>query len=62
MGDHKLIRNLLEGTDRLYDLSANPLEKGNLLRGGTVPEEVRAVYADLQERLEALLPEGDSGE
>ena len=55
VGDHKLIRNLLNGTDRLYDLSRSPLEKGNLLREGTVPEEVRAVYADLQERLGALL-------
>lgn len=62
VGDHKLVRNLLDGTDRLYDLSRSPLEKGNLLRDGTVPEGVRAVYADLQERLEALLPEGDSKE
>jgi hypothetical protein len=58
VGDYKLIRNLLNGTDRLYDLSRNPLEKGNLLREGTVPEEVRAVYADLQERLGALLSTG----
>ena len=62
VGDHKLVRNLLDGTDRLYDLSKSALEKGNLLRGDTIPEGVRAVHADLRKRLDALMPVSDSRE
>ncbi len=57
VGDYKLIRNLLEQTDRLYDLGRSPLEKGNLLRNGGLSPELQRVYEDLRGRMDRLLGE-----
>ncbi len=53
----KLIRNVLKGRDRLFDLDADPHELSDLLAAGEPSEEAQAARARLGAALEALAGE-----
>ena len=52
---YKLARNVLDGTDRLYDLRVDPRETRNLLLKDELSGEERRAYLDLRRALDALV-------